>query len=65
MAGRVRVSPPPCPRRRADPLRGTSRLPAVSSEADTVPMVPKTHWAKTIDDAYIAYQDFGEGPSSW
>ena len=25
-------------------------------------MIPKTRWAKTIDDAYIAYQDFGEGP---
>jgi class 3 adenylate cyclase len=25
-------------------------------------VIPKTRWAKTIDDAYIAYQDFGEGP---
>jgi intracellular septation protein A len=25
-------------------------------------MIPKTRWAKTIDDAYVAYQDFGEGP---
>ena len=25
-------------------------------------MIPKTRWAKTIDKAYIAYQDFGEGP---
>ena len=24
--------------------------------------IPKTRWAKTIDGAYIAYQDFGEGP---
>ena len=24
--------------------------------------IPKTRWAKTIDDAYIAYQDFGDGP---
>ncbi len=25
-------------------------------------MIPKTRWAKTVDGAYIAYQDFGEGP---
>ena len=25
-------------------------------------MIPKTRWAKTIDDAYIAYQDFGDCP---
>jgi len=25
-------------------------------------VIPKTRWAKTIDGAYIAYQDFGEGP---
>jgi class 3 adenylate cyclase/pimeloyl-ACP methyl ester carboxylesterase len=25
-------------------------------------VIPKTRWAKTIDDAYIAYQDFGSGP---
>ena len=25
-------------------------------------MIPETRWAKTIDDAYIAYQDFGDGP---
>jgi hypothetical protein len=31
-------------------------------EAETVPVIPKTRWARTIDDAYIAYQDFGEGP---
>ncbi len=24
--------------------------------------LPKTRWAKTIDGAYIAYQDFGKGP---
>ena len=37
-------------------------MPAASSWADTVPMIPKTHWAETIDDAYIAYQDFDAGP---
>ena len=26
--------------------------------------VPKTRWAKTIDGASIAYQDFGEGPTT-
>jgi class 3 adenylate cyclase len=25
-------------------------------------VIPKTQWAKTIDGAYVAYQDFGEGP---
>ena len=25
-------------------------------------MIPKTRWAKTIDGAHVAYQDFGEGP---
>jgi len=25
-------------------------------------VMPKTRWARTIDDASIAYQDFGEGP---
>jgi class 3 adenylate cyclase len=25
-------------------------------------MIPKTRWAQTVDGAYIAYQDFGEGP---
>jgi class 3 adenylate cyclase len=25
-------------------------------------VIPTTRWAKTIDGAYIAYQDFGEGP---
>jgi hypothetical protein len=25
-------------------------------------VIPKTRWAKTIDGASIAYQDFGEGP---
>ena len=25
-------------------------------------MIPKTRWARTIDGASIAYQDFGEGP---
>ena len=25
-------------------------------------MIPETRWAKTVDGAYIAYQDFGEGP---
>jgi class 3 adenylate cyclase/pimeloyl-ACP methyl ester carboxylesterase len=25
-------------------------------------VVPETRWAKTVDGAYIAYQDFGEGP---
>jgi class 3 adenylate cyclase len=25
-------------------------------------VIPKTRWARTVDDAYIAYQDFGEGP---
>ena len=25
-------------------------------------MIPETRWAKTVDDAYIAYQDFGDGP---
>jgi class 3 adenylate cyclase len=25
-------------------------------------VIPVTRWAKTIDGAYIAYQDFGEGP---
>ena len=24
--------------------------------------IPKTRWAKTVDGACIAYQDFGEGP---
>ncbi len=24
-------------------------------------MIPRTRWARTIDDAYVAYQDFGEG----
>ena len=25
-------------------------------------MIPKTRWARTVDGAYIAYQDFGKGP---
>ena len=25
-------------------------------------MIPKTRWARAVDGAYIAYQDFGEGP---
>jgi pimeloyl-ACP methyl ester carboxylesterase len=25
-------------------------------------VLPRTRWAKTVDDAYIAYQDFGAGP---
>jgi class 3 adenylate cyclase len=25
-------------------------------------MIPRTRWAQTVDGAYIAYQDFGEGP---
>src|SRR6059058_4912465 len=32
------------------------------TRADTTPVVPRTRWAKTVDDAYIAYQDFGAGP---
>ena len=37
-------------------------MPASLYEAETTYVIPKTRWAKTIDDAYIAYQDFGEGP---
>ena len=37
-------------------------MPVSWAEAETVPVIPKTQWARTIDDAYIAYQDFGEGP---
>ena len=25
-------------------------------------MIPKTRWATAVDGAYIAYQDFGDGP---
>jgi class 3 adenylate cyclase len=25
-------------------------------------VIPRTRWAQTVDGAYIAYQDFGEGP---
>ena len=25
-------------------------------------MIPETRWARTVDGAFIAYQDFGEGP---
>ena len=25
-------------------------------------MIPRTRWARAVDGAYIAYQDFGEGP---
>jgi hypothetical protein len=28
---------------------------------DSTTNIPKTRWAKTIDGAYVAYQDFGEG----
>jgi class 3 adenylate cyclase/alpha-beta hydrolase superfamily lysophospholipase len=27
-------------------------------------VVPKTRWAKTVDGAYVAYQDFGEGSTT-
>ena len=37
-------------------MRGASAPP------ETTDVLPKTRWAKTIDGAYIAYQDFGEGP---
>ncbi len=37
-------------------LRARNRPP------ETTRVIPKTRWAKTLDDAYIAYQDFGEGP---
>jgi class 3 adenylate cyclase/pimeloyl-ACP methyl ester carboxylesterase len=43
--------------------RSTDSLPLSSPETETVWVsTPKTRWAKTIDDAYVAYQDFGEGP---
>lgn len=37
-------------------------MSASQHEAETIRVIPKTRWAKTVDDAYIAYQDFGEGP---
>ena len=26
--------------------------------------IPETRWARTVDGACIAYQDFGDGPST-
>jgi class 3 adenylate cyclase len=32
--------------------------------ADTACVIPKTRWARTIDGANVAYQDFGEGQTT-
>lgn len=44
------------PEENLDGLRGHNR------PLETIGMIPKTRWAKTMDGTYIAYQDFGEGP---
>jgi class 3 adenylate cyclase/pimeloyl-ACP methyl ester carboxylesterase len=33
-----------------------------SHREETLQVIPKTRWARTIDGAFIAYQDIGEGP---
>jgi len=31
---------------------------------DDCPVIPKMRWAQGVDDAQIAYQDFGAGPTT-
>ncbi len=53
----LRVPPPVGSRGAAISLTGLARA---QIGAETVPVIPRTRCARTIDDAYIAYQDFGE-----
>ena len=47
---------------RVGPTRIASPCPDAPPGGHFDSMIPETRWAKTVDDAYIAYQDFGDGP---